>query len=51
MAETRDPGGRGRTLNVIACPAGASASSFHEIRRPKPATLMTMSVICVYARI
>ncbi len=35
------------TLNVIWWPAGAIASSFHEIRRPKPATLMTIRVIYV----
>ena len=55
LVSTRVAGGidnewerQGRTLNVILRPPGAIASSFHEIRCPKPATPITRSVI--YAR-
>ena len=33
------------SVNVMVYPAGAILSSFHETRRPKPATPMTSSVI------
>ena len=36
----------GRALKVILCPAGTTSSSFHAMRRPKPATLITKRAIC-----